>query len=235
MGPPPLGVRRLALPALLLLAAWPQPRAGRAAEMYDSTHCEERGAKELVRPMEPFICTRAGNLNGIRLKDECENALRNIVDGPGSMVAQRPQPISANTFCRPGRDVNIVKSEFTCYCTDRRQWDCHKGATPEKPMPGSRKASSAPRQRVPRKCDADIIIHKMYTDFCDMYGMYVTYDDCLTPRNHTITVQNWVQRDTPVVCLPGSYTIYMRCQLCRCLGGVFQQDCEFVDCPWTSS
>lgn len=59
--------------------------AARAGEMHDPQHCEERGGKEIVRPSEPFICTRAGNINGVRLKDECENALRNIVDGPGAV------------------------------------------------------------------------------------------------------------------------------------------------------
>lgn len=48
------------------------------------------------------------------------------------------QPLASNAFCRPGRDVNIVKAEFTCYCTDKKQWDCHKGATPEKPMPSNK-------------------------------------------------------------------------------------------------
>ncbi|XP_034242570.1 uncharacterized protein LOC117646037 [Thrips palmi] len=145
------------------------------------------------------------------------------------------QTLGSNAFCRPGRDVNIVKAEFTCYCTDKKQWDCHKGATPERPMPSNKNKDKSRAMKVPRKCDSDIVVHKMYTDFCDMYGMFVTYDDCVSPRNHTITAQNWMQRDTPVVCLPGSYTIYMRCQLCRCVMGVYQQDCEFVDCPWTAT
>lgn len=57
----------------------------------------------------------------------------------------RGQTLTSNSFCRPGRDVNIVRSEFTCYCTDKKQWDCHKGATPEKTMPTLSRKNLSPR------------------------------------------------------------------------------------------